>query len=102
MIYSGRGVLDLWRIMEEQKLNKYVSVDRYAAIRYAQELKAAGKKLEHWHIPGVTPEDDLAFARSKIVESAINYCYWLPDNVNEKFTVANPVDLDRPFRGALA
>lgn len=102
MVYSGRGVLDLWRMMEERKLNKYVSVDREAAVRYARELKSDGKKLDHWRILGVTPQDDLAFARSNIVESAINFCYWLPDDPDKKFTIENELDLWRPYRGALA
>jgi len=101
MMVSAREIVDNWKIMEKNRLNKFVSVDKDAAQRYAHELKARGKKIEHWHFPQVHPEDDFAFASVELVNSALNFCYPIFENPNDKFSVENPKDQQKPFRGAI-
>src|SRR3972149_6205069 len=102
MLKSQMDIITLWNFCEPNGLTQFVSVDRNAAYQYARELKKKGKRVEHWHFPGVHPKDDCAFAALSLVSSAVNFCFPIFDNPSDKYTVENSEDPSRPFRGAIA
>lgn len=102
MMQSAREIINNWNTWVKCGLNKFVSVDEEAAIRYARELKKTEKKIPHWFQKGIYAENDLSFARTVAVESAVNFCFPIFEEPGNKFSVENPFDPARPFRGAMA
>lgn len=91
-----------WILREREGKNRHVTINRGRRDQFAAEFPLALTKDFYWHDPGVYPEDDWAFAGYMPLIGACNFHQTSPRLAEGIYTVSNPANPDKPYRGARA